>query len=430
VTTTPTARAYAFATVGFAGIALGAGLNSPKLIAIGAPFLVLLVVGLAAPRPGGLTLTVGPDQLRSLEGERFELVVDVATTHRIPRLEIRFGLAAPLTVVGVSESAVVVSRDSVRVSVQGPTEIVVEVLCERWGIHELRGVSGFTMGPFGVVQHRLSAEGSPSIKVFPIDQTARRLLEPIETQLAYGDLVSSQRGAGLEFADLREMQYGDDPRHINWRATARSRGLWINDRHPERNSDVVLFIDTFPEARRGVEPTLDLGIRAIAGLARMHLRRHDRVGLITYGEPVRWLQPGTGGRQRYRILDLLMSARLSRHLYWRDISAVPPQVLPSKALIVAVTPLLDERVVGAVADLHGRGFDVAVVEIQAERFLAGADGETDAIARRIWELRRDQVRRRFTRNGVALAVWDPEEPFERPLMEVEAFRRQQARSRA
>ena len=111
------------------------------------------------------------------------------------------------------------------------------------------------------------------------------------------------------------------------------------------------------------------------------------------------------------------------------ISAIPRQALPPKALIVAVTPLLDDRMIGAVADLHGRGLDVAVVEIPAEFFLGEAETETDAVARRIWELRRDTVRRRFSRHGVPIAVWDPEEPFERALMEVEQFRRHITRAR-
>ena len=62
---------------------------------------------------------------------------------------------------------------------------------------------------------------------------------------------------------------------------------------------------------------------------------------------MRWVQPGMGGRQRYRILDTLMAARHSRHQYWRGISAIPRQSLPSKALIVAVTPLLDDRIIAA-----------------------------------------------------------------------------------
>ena len=404
-------------------------MSSPELVAIGVPFFVLLAVGLAGRLPSGLVATAKEDELRSVEGERRQLSLLVRAAHQVRRAQIHLNLSSGLAVDDVAEPSALLGDDIIGIAVDGPTTVTVDLACHQWGVYDLDEVVLVTMGALGLFSERTPLSGIPVLKVFPDDETVRRLLEPIETQLAYGDLVARQRGQGIEYADLRQMQAGDDLRHVNWRASARSPVLWVNDRHPERNSDVVLFVDTFPGARRGVEPTLDLAIRAVAGLARMHLRRHDRVGLITFGEPVRWLQPGMGGRQRYRILDTLMAARRVRHLYWRGVAAIPRQALPSKALIVTVTPLLDDRMIGAVADLHGRGLDVAVIEIAAEHFLEQPDGETDAIARRIWELQRDVVRRRFTRHGVPMAVWYPDDPFEQPLMEVEAYRRHMTRAR-
>ncbi len=429
MTAKPTVRAFLFASIGIIAVATGTALSSPELVAIGAPFFVLLAVGLAGRRPSGLAAAAEKDELRSVEGESRRLSLLVRAAHRVPRAQIHLNLPSGLTVDEAAEPSVLLGDDVVGIAVDGPTNVSIEVACRRWGVYDLDQVTLLTMGTLGLFSERTPLAGSPVLKVFPDDETVRRLLQPIETQLAYGDLVARQRGQGIEYADLREMQPGDDLRHVNWRASARNPGLWVNDRHPERNSDVVLFVDTFPGARRGVEPTLDLAIRAVAGLAKMHLRRHDRVGLITFGEPVRWLQPGMGARQRYRILDTLMAARRSRHLYWRGVAAIPRQALPSKALIVAVTPLLDDRMIGAVAALHGRGLDVAVVEIAAEHFLEEPDEETDAIARRIWELQRDIVRRRFTSHGVPMAVWYPDDPFEQPLMEVEAYRRHMTRAR-
>lgn len=429
MTSTPTIRAFLFATIGVATVAAGAALSSPELVAIGAPFLVLLVVGLAARRPSKLVATAADAELRSLEGDPVALSLTVGGAHRVPRAQIHLDLPPALLIDEVAEPALRLGDDVIGISVDGEKQVVADITSLRWGVYDLGTITLFTMGSLGLFSERIPLAGRPVVKVFPHDETIRRLLKPIETQLAYGDLVARQRGQGIEYADLREMQPGDDLRHVNWRASGRAKGMWVNERHPERNSDVVLFIDTFPEARRGVESTLDLGVRALAGLAKRHLRRHDRVGLITFGEPVRWLQPGMGTRQQYRILDSLMAARRGRQLYWRGIPAIPRQALPAKALIVAVTPLLDDRIIGAVADLHGRGLDVAVVEIPAEHFLDEPETQTDAIARRIWELERDTVRRRFTRHGVPMAVWEPNEPFEQALMEVEAYRRHMTRAR-
>ena len=71
-----------------------------------------------------------------------------------------------------------------------------------------------------------------------------------------------------------------------------------------------------------------------------------------------------------------------------------------------------------------------MVEISPEAFVDPAETDAHRLARRIWALRREALRKRFIRNGVSVSVWDPDEPFERSLVEVEAFRRQHARSRA
>jgi uncharacterized protein (DUF58 family) len=268
-----------------------------------------------------------------------------------------------------------------------------------------------------------------SFKVFPKPAALRGLLQPVETQLGFGDLVSRHKGGGLEFADLRPMVVGDDPRQVNWRVTARGRGRWVNDRHPERNSDVVLLVDTLSVQRHGVDVTLDLAVRAAAGLTASHLGRNDRVGLISFGEPVRWLHPGMGDVQRYQVLDTLMESRASRHLYWRGVNAVPRRALPAKALVVGLSPLLDQRAIDAFADLRGRGFDLVVIEIPAEPFVADPTNPEAELARRIWELQRETTRTRFLRHGIATARWNPDQPFQRALGEVEAFRRSAMRAR-
>ena len=69
--------------------------------------------------------------------------------------------------------------------------------------------------------------------------------------------------------------------HTIWRASARRGALWVNEFHAERNADVILFLDSFADARRGGTGTLDEAIRAAASLAERYLAGKDRVGLET-----------------------------------------------------------------------------------------------------------------------------------------------------
>ena len=212
-------------------------------------------------------------------------------------------------------------------------------------------------------------------------------------------------------------------RRINWRASARRGELWVNEQQAERNADVLLFLDTFTEATRDGESTLDLALRAAASLTARYLQQKDRVGFVTFGGMLNWLLPTTGAAQLYRLVDAMIDTQIVFNYAWRDIDVLPRRTLPPKAMVIALTPLLDDRAVGALLDLRARGFDLVVVEISPAPFMAEPKGEIPTLARRIWDLRRDALRSRFQEAGVPLAVWNDERSLAEGLEEVTTFRR-------
>ncbi len=435
MTRTTTPRLRLFAVLAVIGLVGGLASGRPELVAVAAPFAVLLGVGLVFSHDLDLDLDLELDRDRAIEGETLRLVVTAGTDPSIARLDLEIDLPDGVEIEQAQSTGGRALR-SVGRTVVGfkpggvvPQRLTVQLRCARWGAHRIGFLRVRGRDAWGLFGYYEEVPLDLAIKVFPETAALRALLKPVETRLGFGDLVSRQKGEGLEFADLRVMALGDDPRQINWRVTARGRDVWVNDRHPERNSDVVLLVDTLAEARRGVGVTLDLAVRAAAGLAAGHLRRHDRVGLVSFGEPLRWLQPGMGDVQRYRILDTLMESRSRRQMYWRGVTAVPRRALPPKALVIGLSPLLDERAVNAFADLRGRGFDLVVIEIPAELFVADPVTQDERLARRIWELHRDATRNRYLRHGIATVRWNPEMPFQQALAEVEAFRRNVMRAR-
>ena len=207
------------------------------------------------------------------------------------------------------------------------------------------------------------------LRVYPRPERLRRLVAPAHTQAATGSQVAPLRAEGLEFADTRPFVAGDLVRSVNWRATARRGTLVVNERHPERNADVVIFLDSFAEARQAEEGTLELAVRAASTLAGRFLERRDRVGLVTFGGVLRWLEPGTGLVQRYRLVDALLETGVQFSYAWKDVNIIPARTLPPRALVVALTPLLDERSVSALIDLRGRGHDLVVLEVSPEPYV-------------------------------------------------------------
>ena len=101
------------------------------------------------------------------------------------------------------------------------------------------------------------------------------------------------------------------------------------------------------------------------------------------------------------------------------VALVPPAILPSRALVLAITPLLDERGARALVDLCARGHDLAVIEIDAPALLGD---DRDAVTR-LWKLRRSAMRARLAELGATTTRWDGRRPLETVLEEVTASRR-------
>jgi uncharacterized protein (DUF58 family) len=91
--------------------------------------------------------------------------------------------------------------------------------------------------------------------------------------------------------------------------------------------------------------------------------------------------------------------------------------------VIAVTPLLDERAVGALLDLRARGFDLAVVEFSPLPFVDAGRGRARQVAYRLWKLQRESLRAEYLAAGVPVAEWRDGEPLAAPLEEVRAYRR-------
>jgi uncharacterized protein (DUF58 family) len=389
-----------------------------ELAVVAAPFFLVLILALANVREPQLRIDVELDRERVVEGDEVELLVTVRSDVPVETAELLVALPAGLVPADETPNPVALSLRA------GECEQALRVRCERWGGYVLGDVHVRTRDRFGIFRFEGRWEQRLPLKVYPREEQLRAALRPRETQVFAGNEVARQKAEGIEFADLRPFAFGDRMRRINWRASARRRELWVNEHHTERNTDVVLFLDTFIEARRLDASTLDGAVRAAASLASEYLRQRDRVGLVSFGGMLRWFMPGSGLVQRYRIVDALLDTEVIENFAWKDIDIIPARTLPPQALVVGLTPLLDARAVNALLDLRARGFDLAVVEISPVPFATvGPAGEVDVLAHRLWQMRRESLRARFHRAGVAVVEWTEGEPLAAALEEAGAFRR-------
>ena len=421
---TVTPRVSAYATL--AGLGLIAALVSRRaeLAVLAAPFLLVLGAGFLLGGDPKLRVDVRLDRDRMLEGDELEVEIELAARRSVERAEVLLELPPSITLLSGDNPA------AVRISAARPRPLRLRLRADHWGGFRLGDGEVRARDPLGLFAHTARFEQAASVKVFPRQEALRSLLRPAETQLFAGDELSRRKGEGTEFADLRPFAFGDRVRRINWRASARRGELWVNEQHPERNMDVVLFLDSFAEARLGSSGTLDLAVRAAGTLAARYVRRRDRVGLVSFGGMLRWLVPGSGLVQLYRILDALLDTEITLSYAWKAIDVVPARTLPPQALVIALTPLLDDRSVRALLDLRARGFDLAVVEVSPLPFTEPGESEAERIAYRLWRLRRDALRSQYLAAGVAVSEWREGEPLAGALQEVTRFRRYARLARA
>ncbi len=413
-------RSAAPKLAGYAGLAAAAllaalFLRRPELVAIAAPFALALAAGLAlAERPRvALALSIEPE--RANEGEEVVATLELSSETGVERLDVHLVLPGGLT--PIDPVAV-----SLRLTAGEQRQLQIRLRGDRWGGYVLGHVDLRAHSPLGFLVDEGSARRLASLRVYPGEEEVRRLLTPLETQLTTGNEVARVKGDGIEFADIRPFVAGDRIRRINWRATARRGDLWVNEAHPERNTDVIIFLDSFTEARLGNRGTLDMAVRAASSLASRYLARRDRVGLVGFGGVLRWLLPGAGTVQAYRIADALLDTEIVFSYAWKDVEILPRRTLPPQALVIALSPLLDERAVSALLDLRARGFDLAVVDVSPLPF-SPPGPRLDALAHRVWRLQREALRYRYERAGVAVAAWRDGEPLQVSIEEVRSYRR-------
>jgi uncharacterized protein (DUF58 family) len=410
-----------YLTIAAAGLLAGVAAGRPALAAIGATFAAFVLSGLLADRPPSLRSTVTAEPQRVLEGDTALIRIQLRSRRTIG--DMRLSLATPA---GIEPSRAPATR---ALPASAACTIDVPVRAARWGVFAFAAPVVTTRDAFGLVAYRHQLPAPPALRAYPRREALRRSVSPARTRARSGNRPSGARGDGLELAELREFRAGDRVRRIDWRASARRGTLLVSDRLLERNADVVLLLDTFSQVGDGRDGTLEAGVRAASALADSHLRTGDRVGVVGFGGTLQWLDAGSGARQRHAILAALLDSEVVFSYAWKDIRVLPRRVVAPGALVIAVTPLLDSRGVAALVDLRRRDFDVAALEVSPLPFVRAPRDQTDRIAHRLWHMRRDALRSRLRRSGLAVAEWTPPHGLDAAVEEVNRFRRFASRAR-
>jgi len=413
-------RLVAYAGLAAVGLVAGLAAGRVELVALAAPFALAAALGASLARQPQLTGTITLDRERALEGENVKATLELTGGEGAARIDVLLPLPDELVTKEGNPVAVRADRERVELTVH----------CVRWGAFRVGPVLVRARDALGFHTWEADLGVMQPLRVYPSVETMRALLEPLQTHVYVGNQVARARGDGIEFADIREWTPGDRLRRVNWRASARRGDLWVNEQHPERNTDIVLFLDTFTDVSLGPRGTLDLTVRAAASLAHRYLQRKDRVGVVSFGGFLSWLLPASGTRQLYRIVDSLLQMGIVLSFASKNIDILPPRTLPPRALVLALTPLLDSRSTAALVALRARGFDLVVVEVSPLPFVEPRRDDLSDLSYRLWSLSRDAQRAQYERAGIPIVPWTDGEALDAVLEEVRAYRRHARPARA
>ncbi|MGH7525218.1 MAG: DUF58 domain-containing protein [Gemmatimonadales bacterium] len=199
-----------------------------------------------------------------------------------------------------------------------------------------------------------------------LEITTRHLVRDIVA----GEYSSAFRGRGVEFAEVREYQPGDDIRTIDWNVTARLGSAYVKRYLEERELTVLFVVDFSASAGFGsrLRTKADLAAEVCAVLAFAAARNNDRVGAVFATDRVeRYVAPRKGRRHVLRVVsDLLRFEPEGRATDLGAALAYLVPILRRRAVLFLISDFLTSGYEPALARL-ARRHDVIAIQLADPR---------------------------------------------------------------
>ncbi|OBF14276.1 ATPase [Mycobacterium sp. ACS4054] len=380
-----------------AGLALAAAVIGGRweLIAFAAPLLgVLCSISWQRPVP---TVRVhgDPDSQRCFENDRARV--------KIWATEDGTAAAVEVTVPAVEGMQVEVlnaeSRDAKTVA----------ATAQRWGRYFVRAqVDAVARG--GLLSGTATVDAAEVI-VFPLTPPQSTPIPQTELLDRLGAHLTRHIGPGVEYADIRAYVPGDQLRAVNWPVSARRGQLHVTQRLTDRAADVVVLIDTYRQPAGPATEATERVVRGAAQVVQTALRHGDRAGVVAVGgNRPRWLGADIGQRQFYRVLDTVLGA--GDRFENTTGTLAPRAAVPTGAIVIAFSTLLDTEFALALIDLRRRGHVVVAVDILDR---SPFEAQQDPLVNRMWTLQRSAMYRDMATVGVDIVSWEGDSGLEQSM---------------
>ena len=385
-----------------------------RALVLAAPSIVILISAALSGRLVAPGASFFVDRPRALEGDSVAVTVELQTPYDVPLVDIEFLPQAKLDHEGTLRALT-----SLRANVA--SQHAFRVIVDEWGVIPLGGARVRARDRFGLVSLTTHYDIVSAVRVHIHEEGVRSLVEPDRFRRLVGSHLSAERGDGCEIADIRPYQPGDRLQSLNWRISARNDEPWITLRHPDRSTTVVLLVDAYQRFGQQRADGLRRSVRATLGLARAHLSAQDPVGVMLVGQGMRWFPPELGRLHLHRLEDAMLELSTNRWSESQQSQTLLHRLIPSDAIVVGISPLVDNRYMNVLTSLRGRGQSVHVIEPVTHwprHAIARRGRETfrPEMAWRIYSLQQQTVRSGLAKAGISVIPWDEDQPFDSALL--------------
>lgn len=271
----------------------------------------------------------------------------------------------------------------------------------------------------------------------------------LSRQIFSGQYHSAFKGKGMAFSEVREYQYGDDIRDIDWNVTARFNHPFIKIFEEERELTVMLVIDVSGSNTFGTLTKLkeDQMTEIAAVLAFSAINNNDKVGVIFFSDKIeKFIPPKKGSKHILRIIRELIDFKAESHR--TDISVALQYLtnaIKKRCTVFVISDFMDHsfetaiRIAGNKHDLVAlRIFDHRETELINVGMVKMSDNETGEQvwvdtarksireAYRKWWINSDQIiTTLFNKTGTDFAKIATNQDYVKPLINL--FKRREAR---
>lgn len=193
----------------------------------------------------------------------------------------------------------------------------------------------------------------------------------LSSNIFAGEYHSAFKGRGMAFSEVREYQYGDDIRDIEWNVTARFNKPYVKVFEEERELTVMLLVDVSGSLNFGTMSQMkrDMVTEIAATLAFSAIQNNDKIGVIFFSDQIEKFIPPKKGRKHilYIIRELLNFQPQSQRTSIAPVMEYLTQVIKRRCTAFVLSDFMDTKDFRTPLTIANRKHDVVAIQVYDRR---------------------------------------------------------------